>query len=81
MATSPEDTKDSIITFSVMNGRRTLSLDYPTFIKATGLDFTEKFEPHPTDTEVKAELLLLGPHDPKQPDVAPGTLLAKAPII
>ena len=80
-ATSPKDTKESIITFTVMNGTKTLSLNYKTFINATGLNFVENFEANPTDQEIKAEMLFLGPHDVRRPGESPEALLAKAPLV
>lgn len=77
----PDVTKDAIIKFSVLNGKKTLSLNYKTFIKATGLDFSETFETQPKADEVTALLLELGPHDKQHLDMTPGALLAKAPII
>ena len=81
VATSPKDTKESIITFTVMNGSRTLSFDYSAFIKATGLDFAEAFSPNPTDQDIKNELIFLAPHDPRRPQMSVGGLLEKAPIV
>ena len=80
-ATSPKDTRESIITFTVMNGKKPLSLDYKTFLKATGLDFAQTFEANPTDQEIKAEMLFLAPHDAKRPTLSPEALLEKAPIV
>ena len=81
MVTKPDVAKEATIDFSVYNGKKKLTLNYKTFLKATGLDYTENFAPLPKEDEVKALLLTLGPHDRFHPDVAPGTLLAKAPIV
>ena len=63
------------------NGTKSLTLNYKTFVKATGLDYTETFAAHPKEEEVKAILLERGPYDKLHPDVTPGALLSKAPII
>ena len=63
------------------NGSKTLSFGYKTFLKATGLDFTETFAPQPQGDEVSNLLLELGPFDKNHPNVTPGALLARAPIV
>lgn len=78
---NPDAPKEAKMKFSVKNGTKSLILDYKTFVKATGLDYTETFVAPPTEEEVKQLLLELGPYDKNHADVAPGALLNKAPII
>ena len=65
----PDVTKEATIKFSVLNGKKTLSLDYKTFIKATGLDYTETFVTLPKAEEVTALLLELAPYDKQHPEL------------
>ena len=81
VVTKPDVAKETIIQFSVFNGKKNLTLNYKTFLKATGLDYTKNFAPLPLEDEVKALLLELGPFDRHHPEMAPGDLLAKAPIV
>ena len=81
VVTKPDVAKDATIKFSVYNGKKTFTLTYKTFLKATGLDYNENFLALPKEDEVKALLLTLEPHDRLHPDMALGTLLANAPIV
>ena len=81
MVENPDAPKEAKIRFSVKNGTKFLTLDYKTFVKATGLDFAETFAKPPTEEDVKELLLTLGPYDKVHPEVTPGALLSKAPII
>lgn len=81
MVENPDAPKDATIRFSVKNGTKSLTLIYKTFIKATGLDYTETFADLPKDEDVKAILLELGPYDKNHSDVTLGALLSKVPII
>lgn len=78
---NPDAPKEAKIRFSVKNGTMFLTLDYKTFVKATGLDYTETFTAQPTEKEVNEILLELGPYDKIHPEVTRGALLSKAPII
>lgn len=78
---SPDVPKEAKIKFTVKNGTKSLTLDYKTFAKATGLDYTQTFVVPPSDKDVKEVLLTLGPYDKLHPEVSPGALLSKAPII
>ncbi|GJW17166.1 hypothetical protein Tco_0024602 [Tanacetum coccineum] len=59
---TPEDKplrplKDFAIKFTVLNGSRPLTLDFDTFVIATGLDYAKgEYVKHPTTNVVKAEL-------------------------
>lgn len=81
VVTNPDAPKEATIRFSVKNGTKFLTLNYKTFVKATGLDFAETFAKPPTEEEVRELLLTLGPYDKNHPDVSPGALLSRAPII
>ncbi|GJR36615.1 hypothetical protein Tco_1212299 [Tanacetum coccineum] len=49
--------KEYMIKFSVMNGKRPLTLDFKTFTEFTGLDYAKgSYVSHPSIVEVKAEL-------------------------
>ncbi|GKB29742.1 hypothetical protein Tco_0869143 [Tanacetum coccineum] len=59
--------KEYLIKFSVMNGKKPLTLDFKTFTESTGLDYAKgTYVSHPSTEKVKAELakiviVLLGP--------------------
>ena len=78
---NPDAPKEAKIKFTVKNGTKSLILDYKTFVKATGLNYTQTFIAPPSDKDVKEVLLELGPYDKNHPEVTPGSLLSKAPII
>nr|GEV01146.1 hypothetical protein [Tanacetum cinerariifolium] len=49
--------KEYSIKFSVMNGKKPLTLDFKTFTESTGLDYAKgKYVSHPSTEKVKAEL-------------------------
>ncbi|GKC20582.1 hypothetical protein Tco_1022732 [Tanacetum coccineum] len=49
--------KEYLIKFSVMNGKKSLTLDFKTFVESTGLDYNEgTYVSHPSPEAVKAEL-------------------------
>ncbi|GJU50444.1 hypothetical protein Tco_1219999, partial [Tanacetum coccineum] len=49
--------KEYLIKFSVMNGKKSLTLDFKTFVESTGLDYNEgTYVSHPSPKAVKAEL-------------------------
>lgn len=81
VVTKLDVTKEATIQFTVFNGKKTLTLNYKTFVKAAGLDYDANYVALPKEEEVKALLLTLESHDKLHPEVAPGTLLAKAPIV
>ena len=81
MVENPDAPKGAKIKFSVKNGTKFLTLDYKTFVKATGLDYTKTFTAQPSEKDVKEVLLELGPYDKIHPEVTPGALLSKTPII
>ena len=78
---NPDAPKEAKIRFSVKNRTKFLTLDYKTFVKATGLDYAETFVAQPTEEDVRQLLLELGPYDKHHPVVTPGALLSKAHII
>ena len=78
---NPDAPKEAKIRFSIKNGTKFLTLNYKTFVKAIGLDYAETFTAQPTEEDVRAILLELGPYDKNHPEVTPGALLSKAPII
>ena len=45
VVTKPDVAKEATIQFSVFNGKKNLTLNYKTFLKATSLDYTENFAP------------------------------------
>ena len=50
---NPDAPKEANIRFSVKNGTKFLTLDYKTFVKATGLDYTKTFIALPSEKDVE----------------------------
>nr|GEY29859.1 hypothetical protein [Tanacetum cinerariifolium] len=49
--------KEFIINFIVKNGKKSLALDFKTFVESTGLDYNQgNYVAHPSHEVVKAEL-------------------------
>ena len=78
---NPDVPKNATIKFTVKHGTKPLMLNYKTFVKATCLDYTVNFAAQPKEDDAKTLVLELGPYDKFHPDVTPGALLAKAPIL
>ncbi|GJV47429.1 hypothetical protein Tco_1437641 [Tanacetum coccineum] len=53
----PRPLKEFLIKFTIMNGKKTLTLDFNTFTTSTGLDYNnDAYVAHPSPKAVKAEL-------------------------
>ncbi|GJT70043.1 hypothetical protein Tco_1029329 [Tanacetum coccineum] len=68
--------KEFLIKFLVLNGKRPLTLDFPTFCSSTGLNYNnDKYVDHPTPEVVKKELGKIAINPSSQRELlSPGTV-------
>ncbi|GJT84110.1 retrovirus-related pol polyprotein from transposon TNT 1-94 [Tanacetum coccineum] len=70
--------KEYLIKFSMMNGKKTLNLDFKTFCTSTGLDYNNgEYVAHPSPKVVKAELAKIVTN----PSYLDKTLVLKTPFM
>ncbi|GJW27695.1 hypothetical protein Tco_0044570 [Tanacetum coccineum] len=71
--------KDSVIKFTMKNGKKLLSFKFKTFVETTGLDYNKVNQPH--TNVVKTELLKLGLDNDKNEAKEASVLFNKTPLL